>query len=219
LELLSLSLLGGLLALEGTSFGQFMASRPIVAATAAGWVLGDPGSGLLLGGMLELLHLSVMPVGGARFPELGPAAVVAVATAVAAGGGGGIALGCLMALAWGQLGGASIVLLRRVNGWIAPDPLTNPASPSGTEWRHLAATALDLARGTVLTVAGILVGVRVVAPVSAYWPLGRGATIGLVLVAAAMPAGALLRTFGGVRRRGVLFALGVLAGLVGSLLL
>jgi mannose/fructose/N-acetylgalactosamine-specific phosphotransferase system component IIC len=219
LELLSLSLLGGLVALEGTSLGQFMASRPIVAATAAGWVLGDPGSGLLLGGLLELLHLSVMPVGGARFPEVGPAAVVAAATSVAAGGAGGIALGCLMALAWGQLGGASIVVLRRVNGHMAPDPLSHAASPGGTELRHLTATALDLVRGTVLTAMGIFVGVRWVAPASAFWPLGQGATVGLVLVAAALPAGALLKTFGGVRRRGALFALGVLAGLAGSLLL
>jgi len=220
LELLTLCLLGGALAVEGTSFGQFMASRPLVAATVTGWVLGDPASGLILGAVLELLHLSVVPVGGARFPEVGPAAVVATATAAAGGWqGAGIALGCLMALAWGQLGGWSIVVLRRVNGRVAPDPFQGPVAPAMAEWSHVTAMGMDLVRGTVLTGMGILVGVGVVGPAAQSWPLGVDATVGLLLVAAALPAGVLLRTLGGARRRGFLFAVGAAAGLAGGLLL
>jgi len=220
LELVALCLLGGAVAVEGTSFGQFMASRPLVTATVAGWVLGDPVSGLILGAVLELLHLSVVPVGGARFPEVGPAAVVAVATAASAGWqGAGIALGCLMALIWGQLGGWSIVMLRRVNGRVAPDPTRGPVTPARAEWAHVAAMGIDLVRGTVLTGVGILVGVGAVAPAAESWPLGTEATVGLLLVAAAIPAGALLRTLGGARRRGLLFAIGAVMGLVGGLLL
>ncbi|MED5200176.1 MAG: hypothetical protein VYB51_10255 [Gemmatimonadota bacterium] len=43
---MSLAILGGLLALDATSVGQFMISRPLVAGTLAGWWLGDPGVGL-----------------------------------------------------------------------------------------------------------------------------------------------------------------------------
>lgn len=218
-SLLPLSLLGGILALDGTSFGQFMVSRPLVGATLAGWILGDPVLGLTMGGILELLHLPVIPVGGARFPEVGPAAVVAVATAHAGGAGGGLALGCLMALAWGQLGGASIVLLRRANGRLAPDPYESPVSPARAEWGHVAALTLDLARGTAVTSVGIVVGVHAVAPAGAFWPLGPRGTLALLLVGAALPSGALLRSFGGARRRGWLFGIGVVAGLVGGLVL
>lgn len=213
-------LLGGALAVEGTSFGQFMASRPLVAATVAGWVLGDAASGLVLGVVLELLHLSVVPVGGARFPEVGPATVVAAATAAAAGWQGpGIALGCLMALVWGQLGGWSIVMLRLLNGRVAPDPFQGPVTPARAEWAHVAAMGMDLVRGTVLTGVGILVGVGAVASAAASWPLSTDATVGLLLVAAALPAGVLLRTLGGARRRGFLFAVGAVVGLAGGLLL
>ncbi len=55
MNILLLSLLGGVLAVDGTSVGQFMVSRPLVAGVLAGWLLGDPMSGLWVGGILELL--------------------------------------------------------------------------------------------------------------------------------------------------------------------
>ena len=80
---LSLALLGGLLALDATSVGQFMISRPLVAGTLAGWWLGDPAVGLEVGAILELFHLAGVPAGGSRVPESGPATVVAAAARVA----------------------------------------------------------------------------------------------------------------------------------------
>jgi len=68
-ELLPLTLLGGLLALDGTSLGQFMISRPLVAGVLTGWMVGDPVLGLLIGGILEVYFISIFPVGGA---ERGP---------------------------------------------------------------------------------------------------------------------------------------------------
>src|SRR5690606_15616708 len=72
-----LLLLGGWMAVDGTSVGQIMVSRPLVAATLAGWVVGDPLAGLTAGVLLELFHLAVLPVGAARYPEGGPASVLA----------------------------------------------------------------------------------------------------------------------------------------------
>ena len=79
MSLLWISLLGGVLALDATSVGQFMVSRPLVCGLLAGWVLGDPATGLLVGALLELYLLVSFPSGGARFPEGATATVVAVA--------------------------------------------------------------------------------------------------------------------------------------------
>ncbi len=53
MELLYIGLLGGLLALDTTSVGQFMFSRPLVAGAITGWVLGDLSLGLTIGVVLE----------------------------------------------------------------------------------------------------------------------------------------------------------------------
>ena len=80
---MSLVVLGGLLALDATSVGQFMISRPLVAGTLTGWWLGDPALGLEIGAILELFHLAGVPAGGSRVPDTGPASVVAVAVVFA----------------------------------------------------------------------------------------------------------------------------------------
>ncbi|MEX0912584.1 MAG: hypothetical protein WD031_04060, partial [Gemmatimonadota bacterium] len=55
---LLLILLGGLVAVDGTSVGQFMISRPFVAAAHAGWAVGDPIHGMVIGLVLEAFHLT-----------------------------------------------------------------------------------------------------------------------------------------------------------------
>ena len=104
MELVHLTLLGGLLALDGTSFGQFMFSRPLVAGVLTGWIMGDPVTGLLIGGLLEVYFISIFPVGGAEFPEGGPPTLVAVATGVAVSGPAGIAFGALLGFLLSRLG-------------------------------------------------------------------------------------------------------------------
>lgn len=112
---LLLVLLAGWAALDGTAAGQFMISRPMVTGALAGFILGDPPTGLLTGAILELLHLGSLPVGGARLPEPGPAAVPAAAAAILLGGGGGLALGLAWGVVGGWLGGLSVVAHRRWN--------------------------------------------------------------------------------------------------------
>ncbi|MDH4350953.1 MAG: PTS sugar transporter subunit IIC [Gemmatimonadota bacterium] len=96
------------------SFLQAMVARPLVAATVAGAILGDPSAGVLIGMVLELFALEVLPVGGARYPDYGPAAVAACA--VAAGRGPeALGLGVVVGLGLAQIGEWSIVALRRWN--------------------------------------------------------------------------------------------------------
>ncbi len=59
-----------------------MISRPIVAGPLAGLLLGDPISGMWVGGVLEILSLRQLPIGASRGWDTGPAAVAAAAAAV-----------------------------------------------------------------------------------------------------------------------------------------
>lgn len=61
-----LSLAAGL---DRTAALQLMLSRPLVAATATGLLLGAPWLGLEIGAILELLWISRMPVGAAIPPD------------------------------------------------------------------------------------------------------------------------------------------------------
>src|ERR671933_420064 len=74
--LIPLGLLGALLGLDTVSFPQAMFSRPLVAATLGGALLGAPLEGLLVGATLELIALETLPFGASRYPEWGSAAVV-----------------------------------------------------------------------------------------------------------------------------------------------
>lgn len=81
-ELLTVSIVGGILTLDSTVFGQFMISRPIVAGPVIGWLCGDVKTGIIVGAMIELLWIGVVPVGVGVPPD--SAIVCIVASAIAA---------------------------------------------------------------------------------------------------------------------------------------
>jgi mannose/fructose/N-acetylgalactosamine-specific phosphotransferase system component IIC len=217
MELVLVSLLGGALALDGTSVGQFMVSRPLVAGSFTGWLLGNPALGILVGAILELYVLVSFPSGGARYPEGATATVVAVASASAVDAPGALPLGVAAGLVWGQVGGLSVSALRRLNGRIVPEP--DAPHPGRVALSHPLAVATDGVRGTVVTLAGVLFGRWGVGWLAGSWPLEARDTRGLLLVGGAVSAGVLLRTFGSVRRHRILFAAGLALGLLGARLL
>lgn len=214
MDLVVVTLVGGALALDGTSVGQFMVSRPLVAGAVTGWLLGDPALGFAVGALLELYLLVSFPSGGARFPEGATATVVAVASAAAVDAPGALPLGVAVGLVWGQVGGLTVSALRRLNGWIVPEP--DAERPERVVLAHLGAMALDALRGAVVTLVGVVAGRWAVAWMAASWPLESADTRGLLLVGGAVSAGILLRSVGGFRRHRVLFAAGMALGLVGA---
>lgn len=216
---LSLSLLGALLALDQTSLGQFMLSRPLVAGTAAGWILGDPTTGLLVGGVLEVLFLPAFPVGGARYPETGPSTVAAAAGATWTGGAAGLALGVTLGIVLALAGEGTIRALRRRNEGIAPGAGGGPVRPAAVVRGHLAALALDGARGLVMTAAGVAVARWLLPAVARAWNPGPGGTLAVLGVAAAFALGGLVSCYGvrGWRRLALLAGL-VAGGAAGALL-
>lgn len=219
MELVLIALLGGGLALDATSVGQFMLSRPLVTGALTGWMLGDPALGLTIGTVLELYLLVSFPSGGARFPEATTATVVAVATASVSTAPGAIPLAIAIGLAWGQVGGFSITALRKVNGFIVPEAADPNAGASRVAAAHLGAIVLDFLRGVLITGVGVAIGRLVVARLAVAWPLGEREGFALMLAGAAVSVGILLHDLGGFRERRVLFVAGLALGIVGVRLL
>lgn len=208
LTLLALLLLGGLVALDGTSVGQFMISRPLVSGSLAGLLVGDAETGLLLGGILEGANLGAIPAGASRFLEPGPAAIPAVVAAVLFGGGGGMAVGAGVGMIMSLVGGESVVLQRRWNERI----LAGAGGFSSLSRRFCGCVALDGIRGVTLTGAGI--GFVSILPLSFAegWELGRAATVGLLILPSIMVVGALLDRWRLSPRRWAIFAAALACG-------
>ena len=145
---------GAALGLDAVSWPQVMISRPIVAATIGGALLGDAAAGFLVGAVLELLGLGHTPYGAAVYPETGPAGLLAGA-GLAAGGGTAIApLLVAVASGWaiGWIGAISVRMQRSLNErLLAAGDLAAPAKR--LERRHRLAMVLDALRAGTLTAA------------------------------------------------------------------
>lgn len=215
---LLLSALGGVLALDATSLGQFMVSRPLVGGALTGWLLGDPVLGLEVGAILELFHIGGMPAGGTRVPETGPASVASVAVAVSLGGAPGIILGTVVGLVTSQLGGMTIGVQRHVSAVLIGRVEAGAATPGHLDAAHLAVIALDFFRGAAVTAVAVSTGTWLAGALGPWWALGYGPTVGIVLVGASIHLGALLKGFGGWVSRRVVFMVGVVAGILGAYL-
>ena len=213
-DLLWLSLLGGWVAADATSFGQFMVSRPFVAATLAGLIVGNPVAGAAVGVMLEAFHLSVLPVGAARYPEAGPPAVAAGAVYAAGPTTAGVLrMVVAFALAWEWVSGHTLHPLRQYNvGFVA---VRLAERPNQLERRHLAAIGLDFLRGTMLVGVGALVLGAAVAILAPLWGLDERITRAIAVGMLAGLIASSFRLFGG---RIPWFACGVAGGLAFALL-
>jgi hypothetical protein len=211
--------LGTWSALDGTSVGQVLLSRPLVSGTLAGAILGDPALGLLVGALLEAVHLVDFPVGAVRLPEPGPGAVPGVAAAFLLGGAGGLALGVGLGTLLGRLAGYTIVRLRHLNERILAGILEGPVTPGGLSRRHWLCVGADAARGGVLTTLGLAVALAIPPAVAGWWPLSRTATVALLLLPAGLSVGAMARRWSRTRvGKGGLVA-GIVAGAIVGLVL
>lgn len=161
LQLLPLAVLGAVLGLDVVSFPQAMISRPIVASTLAGAMLGHPERGLVMGVALEFFALESMPFGASRYPEWGSASVVggALFAMTPDGTPAAMTLAALAALAAAQLSGLSMVALRQLNARLARGQQRQLAAGSGAAVTRLqfAGMAADLLRGGALTMLALAV--------------------------------------------------------------
>jgi len=215
---LVVTLFGVALGLDGTSLVQSMASRPIAAATLGGLLFGDPAAGFLAGAWLELVAARHPPFGAARYPETGPASLIAGAAFAASDSGSVIALAAAILAGWtiGWIGTHSIRWLRRVNERSVGDPAAWAGDPSQLARRHRRAMRLDAVRAAVITgslFVPTVIGVRWLES----WPAGPAggswASLAAVVALAGL-GGSGARVLGGRREGWPPFVAGAAAGLV-----
>lgn len=184
--------------LDRVALIQIMISRPLVAASLTGWVLGNPLVGMEVGMLLELLWLGRLPVGAAIPPDDTQVAVGATVLALSMGqllalhGMPLVILSVLIAIPLGKFGQVFDRLARHVNGRLAVsghDALMN-GNLCDMERCHLLGlvsfAVASLATVSVIVLAGSFI-LYAVAPllIGAVLKAGLSLQYSLVLVGAA----------------------------------
>ena len=125
--------------------------RPIIACTLTGLALGDPTTGIMVGGALELLSLGWMNVGAAMAPDAALASTVSTVIAIAGGQSRDEAIAVAVPLA--VAGQALTIFVRTVNVFFAHrvDRLADRANMRGIEVMHFIALSLQGLRVAVPT--------------------------------------------------------------------
>jgi PTS system mannose-specific IIC component len=210
-----LLLWGTVAGLDLATVGQVMVGRPLVAGIVAGMLAGDPAAGALVGVTLELFALDLLPVGGARYPDYGPAAVAGVATAAGAPGVLGLGPAIAVALVVGYAGELTVQLVRRLNSTDvqrrrAELDAGDLAGIRRVQWR-------GMTRDAIRALGVTLLGLALAAVARRWLPLTlRGsvlvATVAVGAAVAAAVTGA-LRLSGAGRARAWLAA-GIVGGIV-----
>lgn len=196
----ALTLVGAVLGLDVVSFPQAMLSRPIVAATIGGSVVGDPVSGLLAGATIELFALETLPVGASRYPEWGSASVVGGALLGLHGDlhPGALSVALFAAIATGWIGGWTMIQLRRLNGLLARRlrPAIDAGNRNAVLGLQFGGLVADLLRGGALTLLSLLAFVPLAEATLAVWGASaRYSRAVSVIVAASVAAAAVWKLF------------------------
>jgi PTS system mannose-specific IIC component len=158
-----LLLWGTLVGLDLVSVPQAMISRPLVAGTVAGWLVGDVHTGLRIGVLFELFALDVLPVGAVRYPDYGPATVAAVALGAESPWQLGLGVSAALGLVLGVLGGWSLQFVRRWNARAIQRRSASLAAGESSAIRRLQYGGLlrDAGRGFILTLLGVGIAILV----------------------------------------------------------
>jgi mannose/fructose/N-acetylgalactosamine-specific phosphotransferase system component IIC len=212
-----LAILGAVVAVDATSLGQLMLSRPLVAGTLAGAIVGMPLEGALIGALMEVLSLGILPVGAARYPETGTAAVAAVGTLGLAGAAPlpeTLLLVLVYGLVWQRIFGVTVVAGRYLNERLvhAGEEVAREDLHSRIERWHLTSMTMDLLRGAVMTAIATLVGVPLLRFAVATSALPSLAAAIAVAAAAATVLMGTARVFGESPRLVLIMLLGAVCG-------
>lgn len=218
-QLFTVALLGAVIGLDVVSFPQAMISRPIVAATISGLLLGDPAGGLLVGATLELIALETLPVGASRYPEWGSASVVggALFALQPTPSAGTLTMAVLGALATAWVGGWTMYVIRRFNGAIARRwiPTLGLGSGRAVIAIQTAGITADFVRGGLLALIAMLVFDPLTRAMVELWSLdARLSRAVVVAAAAAVAAGAVWKLFHNTPGARWYFAGGLAIGLL-----
>ena len=218
-HLFTIALLGAIIGLDVVSFPQAMISRPIVAATFTGIILGNAAGGLLVGATLELIALETLPVGASRYPEWGSASVVggALLALRPSPSAGALTVAVLGALATAWVGGWTMYVIRRFNGAIARRwiPTLGLGSGRAVVAIQTAGITADFIRGGLLTLVAMLALDPLARAMVGLWSLDSRLSLAIVVAAAAaVAAGAAWKLFHNTPGARWYFAAGLPIGLL-----
>jgi PTS system mannose-specific IIC component len=152
---------GTVVGLDLVSVPQGLLSRPLVAASVAGLLVGNVTGGLLAGMVLELYALDVLPVGASRYPDYSVAAVAGGVAGALTSGPLAVGIAGLVALPMAALGGWSLQALRRRNAVSVRRRLERVAAGDGRAIWELQRNGMlrDALRSFALAVIGIVLAV------------------------------------------------------------
>jgi PTS system mannose-specific IIC component len=217
--LVPLAVLGAVLGLDVVSFPQVMISRPIVAATAAGALIGQPVRGLTMGVALEFFALESLPFGASRYPEWGSAAVVggALFAMTPDGTAAAMTVSAFAALVTASLGETSMIMLRRINAKVARVQQERLAHGSGgaVVGLQIGGLTADLLRGGLLTLVALATFAPLRTAITGVFTMGgtisRAVVVGLASAVGLAAVWKVVRTTTGARW---LLLIGLAIGLV-----
>ena len=218
-EALPIGLLGALLGLDVVSFPQAMISRPLVAATLAGALIGDAASGMLVGAALELIALETLPFGAAKYPEWGSAATVggALFASHPSHPAGAMTMAVIASIATGWIGAWTMYQLRKLNAHEAHRHRKglDAGARGSVIGLQLTGMSLDLLRGMLLTGIAYAAFRPLMGMIIAVWDLDGMVSRSLVVgVAATVAMGAAWKLFHSVPWARWTFVGGLCIGLI-----
>jgi mannose/fructose/N-acetylgalactosamine-specific phosphotransferase system component IIC len=221
LDVLPLSLLAGVIGLDVVSFPQAMFSRPIVAATLGGAMVGAPLAGLVCGAALECLALEALPVGASRYPEWGSASVVAGAVAAtgaaadAMPSAGAFAVAVALGIATAWIGGLTMIAQRQVIARLARPRLSQLAAGNRNTvvGLQVVGMTLDLVRAAVIGAVCFIPGHLMAEQVNGRWSVPEDLARAMVVTCvAAVAAASVWKDFHAISGTRRLFLLSLTAG-------
>lgn len=227
-DLVPLSMLGGVLGLDVVSFPQAMISRPIVAATVGGAFAGDALAGLVCGAALECLAVESLPVGASRYPEWGSASAVAGVLAAQGAVGavvpqaGSLAIAVVFGILTAWIGGWTMVRHRRmIASWARPRfPLLAAGDVRTVVSLQLFGLTFDFLRGALLTFVMLVPALSLTDLANLHWNLRGDVTKGIVVTTvAAVAAAAIWKDFHAISGTRRLFLASLAVGTVVVMLL
>lgn len=154
------SVLSSLLSIEWMN-GHFGLSRPLVAGTLTGLLLGDVKTGIIIGAQLQLVFMGVTGVGAAVPPDQTIGTVLATAFAIISNQGPEIALALAIPVAVGAQ--ALDILAKTVNTFLMhrADKVVEDSNYSSIKWLHYSGILVQFVRVSIIVFPAMYFGVEV----------------------------------------------------------
>ncbi|UCE17986.1 MAG: PTS sugar transporter subunit IIC [Gemmatimonadota bacterium] len=224
-DLLIVSLVGGVVAVDTTAAWQVMICRPIVSGPVVGLLLGDLQTGLFMGALMELLCAGAVPVRAAVFPDSNVASAVAVAMAVKFQPHANIPhfvilISILYSVPVAFIGSKLIVFMRTINSTLMERALkfAREGKARGVELQNWLGVIHSFGRGFVYSGVTLLLGLMGLTKMAGFSLLfgpefGEISTLSLMAL-----GGAVVLTIFGSKKTVSFIAVGFIGGILISIL-